>query len=97
MMGMELDKKALKDIMKGMGKLGGGKPKAMSVSVEKVGKVPHGMEEIKEEKVEDKKDRWPEVKDRLAEIKNKFSELEAIIGEGYYKEEKVEEKEEIED
>ena len=38
MLGMDLDKKALKDIIKGMGKIGKGKPKAMSVSVEKVDK-----------------------------------------------------------
>ena len=84
MLGMDLDKKALKDIIKGMGKIGKGKPKAMSVSVEKVDKMPHEMKEIKEVK-----------KEKMAQIKDMVKELEEIIGKGYYKED--EEKEEIEE
>tara|TARA_Y100000401_G_scaffold36226_1_gene27135 strand:+ start:126 stop:425 length:300 start_codon:yes stop_codon:yes gene_type:complete len=98
MLGMDLDKKALKDIIKGMGKIGKGKPKAMSVSVEKVDKMPHEMKEIKEvkkEKMGMDEDAWPMVKEKMAQIKDMVKELEEIIGKGYYKED--EEKEEIEE
>jgi len=93
-MKMDMDKNALKELMKSAEKVTGQKPKAVSVSVSKLGKVP-GMggyeksdkednENGNEENEKENKDPWEGVKRLLGQIKNNFSQLEEKIEQGYY-------------
>ena len=95
-MDMMADKKALKDIVKKMAKMGGeAKPKGMAITVEKVGQI--GKDQIPEMK----DDKWPMVKEAIETAKQKvpeefreaLDEVEKAVQQAYYPYEKVEEEE----